>query len=144
MTAVDRRYRITEFMRCIKEGIGFLIYHGDGEMGIFVAIVMGAMFIPLFIEAEGPLIMKIVAGIVGELSILGMLLSIPFLVMFIDAFRYCCSCHRDCAREYRGCLDDCKDHIWLRVIGVDESRCVMGCESSFYSCIYRCNHDFDP
>ena len=34
MTAVDRRYRITEFMRCTKEGIGFLIHHGDGEMGI--------------------------------------------------------------------------------------------------------------
>jgi hypothetical protein len=140
MTAVDRRYRITEFMRCIKEGIGFLIYHGDGEMGIFVAIVMGVMFIPLFIEAEGLLIMKILLAIIVESPIL----SIPFLVMFIDAFRYCCSCHSDCAHEYRGCLDDCKDHIWLRVIGVDESRCVMGCESSFYSCIYRCNHDFDP
>ena len=140
MTAVGRRYRITEFLGCIKESIGFLIYHGDGEMGIFVAIVMGAMFIPLFIETEGPLIMKILLAIIVESPIL----SIPFLVMFIDAFRYCCSCHRDCAHEYKGCLDDCKDRIWLRVIGVDESKCRAHCLSSFYSCIYRCNHDFDP
>jgi len=140
MTAVDRRYRIRELMRCIKEGIGFLICHDDGEMGIFVAIIMGGMFIPLFIVAEGSLIMKILLAIIIESLILGT----PFLVMFIDAFRFCCSCHRNCARECRRCLNDCKDHIWLRVMGVDESRCVMGCESSFYSCIYRCNHDFDP
>jgi len=140
MTAVDRRYRITEFMRCIKGGIGFLIYYDYGEMGIFLAIVMGAMFIPLFIEAEGPLIMKILLAIIVELPIL----SIPFLVMFIDASSHCCYCHKDCVHEYRRCLDDCRDHLWLRAIGVDENRCVMGCESSFYECIYRCNHDFDP
>ena len=137
---VGRRYRIAKFMECIKEGIGYLMYYDYGEMDIFIAIVVGAMYSPLFIVAEGPLIMKVLLAIIVELPIL----SMPFLVMFIYAFRYCCSCHKDCNHEYRKCLNDCRDYLWLRVIGVDESRCKSNCLSSFYSCIYRCNHDFDP
>ena len=140
MDTADRRYSVVRFMECVKNGIAYLMYYDDGELGIFVAILMGSMFIPLFIVAEGSLIMKVLLGIIVELPIL----SILFLVMFIDAFRYCYSCHKDCVHEYERCLNDCRDHLWLRAIGLDESKCRTNCLSLFDSCLYRCNHDFDP